>query len=205
MNSINLEEYAGSNEFPLAETGDYEVVLKITKKSRTNKEGVTRDYLNLDFFIRDDVNQPCQGVHVFDKAWREATNAQWYDLKKLGNILITQKGRPDYRTNFEESDEFVQYINGAHLRVGVVKKIDDYSGKEINEIRYRSYKPSNFGPYVKPTKAEQETAASPDNQPATAPVANPDPAAAVGIEPPLQEVPSAEVEISPDLKDKVPF
>ena len=147
--SLNLEQYAGSSEFPVVDGGDYEVVLKVERK--ITKDG-TKEFANLDFMIRDDVDQKFQGSHVFDKAWKDTTNPQWFDLKKLGSILVTQKSREDYKTSFEEVDEFIQYINGISLVVTVEKKYDDYAQKEVNSIKYLSYKPSKAGPYVKPVK-----------------------------------------------------
>lgn len=147
--SLNLEQYAGSSEFPVVDAGDYEVVLKVERKLTKDN---SKEFANLDFMIRDDVDQKFQGSHVFDKAWKDTTNPQWFDLKKLGSILVTQKGREDYKTSFEEVDEFIQYINGISLIVTVEKKYDDFSQKEVNSIKYLSYKPSKAGPYVKPVK-----------------------------------------------------
>lgn len=147
--SLDLEQYAGSNEFPVVDGGDYEVVLKVERKFV--KDG-TKEFLNLDFVIRDDVDQKFQGSHVFDKAWKDTTNPQWFDLKKLGSILVTQKGKEGYKTSFDEVDEFIQYINGISLIVTVEKKFDDFAQKEVNSIKYLSYKPTAAGPYIKPTK-----------------------------------------------------
>ena len=148
--SLDLEQYAGKKEFPLLDTGDYEVVVKADKGTTLDK---TKDYLNFDFFVRDDCDQKFKGSHVFDKAWRDTTNPNWFDLKKLGTMLITQKGKEGYKGKFDEVDEFIQYINGATMIISVVKKYDDYSGKEVNEVKYLSYKPSKLGPYVKPEPA----------------------------------------------------
>lgn len=138
---INLEEYAGSKEFPLAETGDYEVVLKIER--RTTRDG-TKEYLNCDFEIRSDVTQNCGGVHIFDKVWADKQNPSWFDLKKLGSILATQKNKEGYRNSFNEVDEFILYINGAHMIVSVEKVYDEYQEKDVNNIKYLSYKPSKW-------------------------------------------------------------
>lgn len=151
--SLNLEQYAGSSEFPVVDAGDYEVVLKIERKMTKDN---SKDFANLDFKIRDDVDQKFAGSHVFDKAWRDTTNPQWFDLKKLGSILVTQKGKEDYKTSFEEVDECIQYLNGICLIVTVEKNYDDYYQKEVNSIKYLSYKPSNLGPYVEPTNKTTE-------------------------------------------------
>lgn len=188
--SLNLEQFAGSNDFPVVDAGDYEVVLRITKK--TTQDG-SKEFANLDFFIRDDVEQKFQGAHVFDKAWKDAANPKWFDLKKLGGILVTQKGKDGYKTEFEEVDEFIQYINEVPLIVTVEKKYDDFAQKEVNSIKYLSYKPSKVGPYVKPVKnTATESAPTPLHADAK-----------VELEAaPLQDVP---VEVSPEMKDKLPF
>ena len=149
--SLNLEQYAGSNEFPVIDAGDYEVVLKVERKFV--KDG-SKEFANLDFMIRDDVEQKFQGSHVFDKAWKDATNPQWFDLKKLGSILVTQKNVDGYKTSFDEVDEFIQYINGITLVITIEKVYDEYAQKEVNRVKYLSYKPSKFGAYVKPAKAD---------------------------------------------------
>ena len=146
--SLNLEQYAG-NEFPVIDGGEYEVVLFISKK-RT-KDG-TKEFANLDFMVRDDVEQKFKGAHVFDKAWPDLTSPQWFDLKKLGSILVTQKERPGYKTTFDEVDECIQYLNGINLIITVEKTYDEYYQKEVNGVKYLSYKPSKLGPYVKPVK-----------------------------------------------------
>ena len=186
--SLNLEQFAGSSDFPVVDAGDYEVVLRITKK--TTQDG-TKEFANLDFFIRDDVDQKFKGSHVFDKAWKDAANPQWFDLKKLGSILVTQKERKDYRTSFDEVDEFIQYINEITLVVTVEKKYDDYSQKEVNSIKYLSYKPSKAGPYVKPVKD-----AAPAPTPAAEPVAETRAEAEKDL--PLQDIPT-------EVKAKLPF
>ena len=151
--SLDLERYAGSSEFPVVDGGDYEVVLKIERKLTQDK---SKEFANLDFMIRDDVEQKFQSSHVFDKAWKDSSNPQWFDLKKLGSILVTLKERPEYKdtykTSFDEVDEFIQYINGITLVVTVEKKYDDFAQKEVNSIKYLSYKPSKHGVYVKPEK-----------------------------------------------------
>ena len=149
---IDLEQYAGKKEFPVLDNGDYEVIVKLSKGQTQDK---SKDFLNCDFFVRDDCEQKFKGSHVFDKMWRDTTNPQWFDLKKSGTMLITQKGKEGYRGKFDEVDEFIQYMNGAAMIVTVIKKYDDYSGKEVNEVKYLSYAPSKLGAYVKPeAKAE---------------------------------------------------
>lgn len=149
--SINLEDYAGKKEFPVIDGGDYEVVLTAT--ITTNKAG-TGDYLNLGFKIRDDVEQKFNDGHayVFEKLFRDKQNPEWFDLTKSGSILVTQKGKAGYKTKFDEVEEFVQYINGINLVITVEKVYDEYFQKEVNQVKYLSYKPSKLGNYAPPVK-----------------------------------------------------
>ena len=147
--SLDIEQYAGAREFPVVDAGEYEVVLKITKK-RTKDN--TKDYANLDFMIRDDVEQKFQGAHDFDKVFRDPGNPEWFDTRKFGSILVTQKEKEGYKAKWDEVDELIQWLNGVNLKVTIEKVYDDYTQKEDNRIKYLSYKPSALGPYVKPVK-----------------------------------------------------
>lgn len=143
--SLDLEGYAGKTEFPVVDAGTYEFVIKAEIKAFKNGAG---DYLNIGFKIRDDIDQKFAGSYVFEKLFRDKTQPEWFDLTKSGNILVTQKGKPGYKTKFDDVEEFVQYINGICLVATVEKKYDDYMQKEVNEIKYLSYKPTTLGNYT---------------------------------------------------------
>ena len=61
MPLINLEDYAARTDFPVADTGDYEVVLRVERKMTKDN---TKEFVNLDFKIREDVDQSFQNTHV---------------------------------------------------------------------------------------------------------------------------------------------
>lgn len=165
--SLNLEEYAGKKtEYPVVDAGKYEVVLNIKKK--WSKDNST-DYGNCDFFIRNDkeatdaneLNAKWKGSHVFEKIYRDKVNPEWFNLSRLGELLVTQKNKKDYRTIFDELDELIQFLNGRTLVVEVEKKYDDYFQKEVNVVKQiKPYSPSTLGDYVSPEKA---TATVPTN------------------------------------------
>ena len=148
---MNLEEYAGG-KFPIAETGDYEVEVFL-EKTKT-KDG-SKEYLNLKHRIRDDVNQRFGGTYVFDKAWVDKSNPQWFDLRKLGTLLVTQKEKADYHKDFEDVDELIQYLNGCHCIVHVEKLYDDEKDEYKNEIKYLSYLPSKWDNEDHPTEKNE--------------------------------------------------
>lgn len=94
--SLNLENYAGKNEYPVIDGGDYEVVLRIEKKYTNDN---TKDFASCDFLIRNDkeaietnsLNAKFKGAHVFDRCWRDKNNIEWFDLKNLEVSLLLKK------------------------------------------------------------------------------------------------------------------
>ena len=159
--SLNIEQLAGGNDFPLIDAGDYEVVLKISKRSTKDGKGT---YLNLDFMIRDDVEQKFQKQHVFEKAFQDLVNEQWFDTKKLANILVTQQHREDYKKEWDSCDELILWLNDSTLKITVEKIFDDYRNEEVNRVKMHSYKPTTFGPYVKPEKTKNGAVENPTDQ-----------------------------------------
>ncbi len=163
--SLNLENYASKSEYPVIDGGDYEVVLRIERKITSDG---TKDFASCDFLIRNDkeaiesnsLNAKFKGAHVFDRCWRDKNNIEWFDLKKLGSILVTQKNKESYQTSFDDIDECLQYLNGITLVITVEKKFDDYFQKEVNSVKYLSYKASKLGKYVAP-EAEKVTPTAP--------------------------------------------
>lgn len=148
---IDLENYSSKNV--VVDAGKYEVVI-LSATPKTNKNGDS-SYLNICFKIREDVDQKFndQNVCLFTKLFKDKNNAEWYDLKQCASLLATQKDNPNYRTKFEEADEFIQYINGISLAIDVEKVYDEYWGEEVNKINFipwRSpYHKSEAKPYVK--------------------------------------------------------
>lgn len=140
---IVFDESYDKADFGLIDAGDYEVTLKAEK--RTTKDG-SKEFLNLTFKIRDDVNQNFKNRCVFDTAWRDKTRQTWFDLVRLNKLVKTQKNEPDYQVEFGDVDECILYLNGAKMRITIDKMMDDYSGKEVNSVRYLSYAPSQAGP-----------------------------------------------------------
>lgn len=171
---IDLQDYAGSVEQSVFDAGRYEMVISASvKKTKDN----TSDYLNLSFKIREDVTQKNNDgySYVFKKVFRDKENPKWFDLAEIGAILMTQKNREDFHTNFEEVDEFIQYINGSAIAVDVEKIYDEYYAREVNRINFayrkneqgkniiwkNPYHASLAGPYTAPVKEEKPATAAP--------------------------------------------
>lgn len=152
---IKFDDSFDKVEFGPVDAGEYEVVLKAER--RTTKDG-SKDFLSLDFKIRDDVNQNFRGRHVFDTAWRDKNRPLWFDLIKLNKLVKTQKGTETYKDEFSDVDECILYLNGLNMRITIEKEYDNVTGKEINKVKFLSYVPSH-------TLVEERTETSPVEMP----------------------------------------
>lgn len=141
MSELTRHTFSEREEFDLLPSADYEVTLELAEP-RTTDSG--KEYLNLKFRIRSDVDSNATGKNrvIFDKLWKDKFDTNWYDLKKLQKIILTQKGLPTYKLDFQDVDECVQYINGLNMKITIIQKFDDYRNADVNEIQYMSYAPS---------------------------------------------------------------
>ena len=135
---MNLEDYAG---YPLIDAGDYEFSVSAEIKKAKNSNV---DYLSVAFKIREDVDQKFKNTVIFESFFRDKDNPEWFDLRKSGALIVTQKGKPDYTNKFDDVEEFVQYINGIHCIASVEVVFDDNLNRDVNRIIRRSYKPSKW-------------------------------------------------------------
>ena len=129
-------EYQES-KFSLVSEGIYECILSITPK--TTQTG--KNYISLDWKIRDDVEQENQGRHVFEKVWENKDQPGTYSMTKFNKILSIQGEKGKY--NFDDYDELFQFINGWNVRCGVkIGEPDEYQQDEYNYITF--YSPTKF-------------------------------------------------------------
>lgn len=137
-NAINFGEQFDTSDFDLVDSGKYEVVIdKIDKKkSKTGK-----NYLNFTFTIRKDVEQKFKNRKLFYMI-SEKDNDICYDFNRINKLIITQKGRSNYKDHFVDADEVLQYLHGLHMVLEVETNFDDFTGKDRNEIKDRSFEPS---------------------------------------------------------------
>lgn len=128
-------------DFGLIDAGDYEVVLKAERK--LTKDG-SKEFLNLCFRIREDVPQNFKKRCIFETAFKDKERTTWFDLIKINKLVKTQKGLPTYKFEFSDVDECIQYLNGLNMIITIDKKYDDFLEKEVNEVKYLSYRPSAY-------------------------------------------------------------
>ena len=132
-------DFTQETKYDLINEGEYEVVLQLAEKKATT---TGKEYINCQFKIRDDVAQPSAGRYVFDAIWEDKTRTGSFDFNKLKAIIKTQENAT---LKFDSDDEIIQYINGLLMRIHISKKpADGYHSEEYNEIKYCSYKPTNF-------------------------------------------------------------
>lgn len=151
-----------SDDFELIAPGVYEVTIERIDKKTSNKNGKTTDYLNFTFVIRDDVEQNFRNRKVWYTVFRregEKFSNIAYDFKTMNLIITTQENKPDYKRHFSDIDEIIQYLVGAHMTVEIVTEFSNYKNADVNEIKDRSFGPSEWdqAPHAAPTT---ETAAA---------------------------------------------
>lgn len=135
-------EFSDKEERDLIKDGDYEVILD-TAEVRSYKSDSSKKYLSLKFIIRQDVEQPHCGRAIFESVFRDKTNPDQFDHRKLQKIILTQKGKDTFQNKFANEDELIQYINGLTMQIHITcKEPDEYHDEAFNEVKYLSYKPS---------------------------------------------------------------
>ena len=162
----------GNTFEPLPE-GVYECVIEnIEKQDWSAKsgphQGVPNLYLKVTYKVRNDQNPQLQYagrrifgniLQTFDMNTKICTQCDgWVDYNKLGRLLATQKNKDDYKTDFPEGiDQFIMYMVGKTLKVGVGIKTDMYNGEERTQNVVKYWQESTLGKYVDPSTRPQQT------------------------------------------------
>lgn len=152
--------FDGTHQTTLIDSGDYEVTLKAEKKQ--SKDGST-EYLRLEFTVRDDVpaQQDFAGRRVFETLFKDKGNTDWFNLAKTELLVLSQKKAETDTFSFNDVDECILFLNGISLVIGVEKVLDDTVGKEVNQVKFKSYRPSTLPAYVFKEEPKVETAGGP--------------------------------------------
>lgn len=136
--------FSNKETYELIEQGEYEVILEKAELAKT-KNG-EKTYIALSFRIRNDVEQKFQNKLIFENIWKDKDNQNHYDDAKIQKILLTQgpNGKYEFANGYPE---LIQYINGLSMRITIEKKeADQWHEEPYNQVKYRSYKPSNAKP-----------------------------------------------------------
>ena len=157
---------------PLPE-GIYECVIanieKIDWAAKTGPfTGKPNLYLKITYKVRNDQNPqlPYAGRNVFgnilptfDMNTKTCTQCDgWVDYNKLARLLATQKNKEDYKTDFPEGiDQFIMFMIGKTLKVGVGVKNDEYNGEMRTQNVVKFWQESTLGKYIDPSTRPQQT------------------------------------------------
>lgn len=151
---INFGEEFDKQEFGLIDDGKYEVTIDKIEQKVSAKTG--NKYLNFTFSIRDDVDQKFKRRKLFYTIAKKEGDP-CYDFTRVNKIILTQKGKPTYKSRFLDFDEVLLYLHGLNLVLTVETNFDDYRGEDRNEVKDWSFEPSMTGEKVTTT----ETPAAP--------------------------------------------
>lgn len=136
-------KFSDKETYELIKQGVYEVTLD-EAVVKTFKTDATKEYLSLKFIIRQDVEQPHGNRVVFESVFRDKAFPTKFDNRKLQKIILTQKGKDTFQTEFANEDELIQYLNGLNMQITINEKEPDaYRNEPYNEVAYLSYRPSN--------------------------------------------------------------
>lgn len=130
------EAAANKDEFELIEPGRYDCTL-ITEWRETRGGDA---YINCAFRIDKDRDQKFGGRIVFDGIYKSKTTGD-YQASKINALLATI---PNPKTDFEDYDELLLYLNGIKVNVEIdIEPADPERpmSKDKNIITYLSYQP----------------------------------------------------------------
>jgi len=130
------ETGASRDDFELIEPGRYNCTL--TTEWRETRGGDA--YINCAFRIDRDGNQKYGGRIVFDGIYKSKTTGD-YQASKINALLATI---PKPKTDFEDYDELLLYLNGIKVNVEIdIEPADSERpmSKDKNIITYLSYRP----------------------------------------------------------------
>jgi hypothetical protein len=122
---------ATANNYDLLKEGEYEVFIEKAsiKETTTGKQKIA-----LQFRVRTDVDQEAKNRVIFEDIWKERENPQFFNRKRLNQLLGTQHFNDGVA--FETIEKLLEAITGANLIIKVGIDFDDYYKKDVNYVSY---------------------------------------------------------------------
>lgn len=157
MAGLHFTGEVQETEFTLIEPGTYAVVMNAEFKK--TKKG--DDFINCSFRIMKEYDNLWGGRIVFDGIYKSAKTCTFQETK-INSILATI---PNFKTDFEDYDELVQYINGTKMAIDIdIEKADENvpGSKDRNIVKYLSYRPFNEADFVEVIDKTQPKVETPD-------------------------------------------
>lgn len=149
---------SNANNYDLLKEGEYEVFIE---KAAIKTLSTGSQKISLQLRVRSDVEQEGKNRVIFEDIWKEKENPQFFNRKRLNQILGTQHFEDG--KEFRDIDDLLQTITGANLIVKVGVDFDDYYKRDTNYISYyktSKQQPKTLGaaPNPAPAKAGLEIA-----------------------------------------------
>lgn len=126
------DSYTKKSEYGLIDEGAYECVLETATIGQTPNG---TDKIDLKFRIRADIEQKFKGRYIFDTIWKDKTNPNLFDTKKINKLLGTQRDIKEGET-FNTIEDVIKVLNGALMIVNVKTGFNEYYGEDRNYIAY---------------------------------------------------------------------
>ena len=148
-----FDKAAAASTSDLLKEGEYEVFIE---KATIKTLSTGTQKISLQFRVRTDVEQEGKNRVIFEDIWKEKENKQFFNRKRLNQLLGTQQFK-DGET-FETIEKILEAITGANLIVKVGIDFDDYYNRDINYVSYyksSKAKAKTLGETKEPVKAKE--------------------------------------------------
>lgn len=144
-----------SEEQELIPEGTYEAILSKAEIKKGKSSG--NDYINIEYTIRGDVEQPCKNFKVWDAVGKDKNDPNKFSMIKLRHIVLTQKNVEGYRPKFDSDEELLQFLNKIYLRIKITKEDAKDGFKARNSVDMMGYDVSKAAPKTLSQMSSQTT------------------------------------------------
>lgn len=143
--AYDLNEYKDLNDYGLVDKGKYEAVVEKIE-IKTASTGTV--YLNIQYRIRSDVDQPYGNRVIFETIFKEK-DSDYFNRQRLTKLVKATCENSDLY--FESIDDILESIAGKKLIINVAIRHDEFRDADINYVSY--YEPPEAGDKVLETTA----------------------------------------------------
>jgi hypothetical protein len=117
--------------YELLKEGEYEAVIEAIE-IKTLQSG--KEKIGIKFRIRTDVEQEAKGRVVFEDIWKEKENPQYFNRKRLNQLLGTQHLHDGM--TFDGIESVLAVLKGGFVRIKVAVQFSEYRKEDENKIAY---------------------------------------------------------------------
>ena len=126
-------DFSKATEFTPVKDGNYEVIVKAAYEDAT-KGGA--EFINIDFVIRNDIEQEFKNSHIFHKLWKQKADGKYNFgmMMALAKNLRMQDGKK-YNNLQEFLDDFVGKV--CKVRVANEKSVSKSNGQTYDNLNVK--------------------------------------------------------------------